>query len=495
MISIFFSTPNDSKEHYEYLKETCTLPNVEIIQFVNKKQYSLAQAYNIALKDSKHDILVCLHDDVLLDKGWDQKIYNQFQNSDYGIIGVAGTTELDETGMWWRKPQFMVGEVYHQNKEGKWYQSKYNNMVPGEIHETVLVDGLFIGIHKQRIKSEFDEAFKGFHFYDIPFCINNHTKGVKIGVINDFKVRHQSIGMVNQEWHDERLNFTTLYKDMLPVKIHSKPFISQRIPKLKQEPSLVIIIPSKDNYELLKGCVESLQKTNYSNYKIIIADTGSNEENMASIETLVSDRISLVKYDYYHFAKINNDVVKNYTDKNVELLLFCNDDVIMQNDAISLMVETYLKNKKTVGTLGCRLHYENGSIQHGGIICYQNKENRMGFTHKGIRTSYGASFKTEENILGNTGAFLMIRKPLFIGIGGFDENPKECFEDVILNMDCILRNYKNIYIGEAVCQHLESFTRKNDKDKVSREIEDASKFVVPKISKNIKKLQKFITRI
>jgi len=495
MISVFFSTPITSKENLECLKNSCILPDVEVIQFVNQKTHSLAEAYNKGLEESKYPIVVFVHDDVLLEKGWDKKVYDHFQNSDYGILGVAGTTELDNTGMWWRKPQNMVGRVFHQSKEGKWYRSEYSHLIPNHIHQTVTVDGVFIAVHKERIKQPFDTEFKGFHFYDIPFCLKNHLESVKIGVIADFKLRHKSIGVIGEEWNKFREQFVKLYGEHLPATVAPIPFVSNRTTKLSQSPKVTIIIPTKDNFEVLKNCLDSFEKSNYQNFDIIIADTGSNEETLASIEKLTSDRIKLVKYDYYHFAKINNDVVKNHVDSNTELLLFCNDDIQLINDAISLMVEVYLKNKKTVGTIGCRLHFENNSVQHGGVLCYMNKENRMGFSHKGIRTFYGASFDTEEDILGNTGAFLMIRKALFQGIGGFDERPKECFEDVILNIDCILRNYKNIYVGAAACYHYESVTRKKNPKKAQMESSDANEFLAPKVSKHAARLKKYILNL
>ena len=495
MISIFYSTKKDSKEHSEYLKQTCVLDDVEIIHFTNRKTHSLAEAYNLAINSSKHEILICVHDDVHLEKGWDKKIYDYFQNSDYGILGLAGTTDLDETGMWWRNNTLMVGNVHHKSKEGKWYESKYSESIPNEIFQTVCIDGLFIGIHKDRIKADFDESFKGFHFYDIPFCLRNHLQDVKIGVVTDIKVKHESVGMISEEWNQNRLLFTENYKESLPANVIPTPYVKYREIKLKETPSLAIIIPSKDNFEYLSKCLDSLKKTAYTNYKIYIADTGSNEETISSIENYIGsdEKIVLIKYDYYNFAKINNDVVKNYVDKKTELLLFCNDDIVMVNDAISLMVEEYLNNKKGVGTIGCRLYYENNRIQHGGILVYQNKENRIGLSHKGIRTYYNASFNKKPDTLGSTGAFLMIKKILFDAIGGLNEETKECFEDVLLNMDCIIRNYKNVYLGEAVCYHYESITRIKNPDKVENEKKDMVEFVLPKFTKYYTKLKNYIT--
>ena len=496
MISIFFSTREESNEYKEVLQKTCTLPDVEIIQFVNKNTHSLSEAYNNALEQSKYPILVCVHDDIHLEKGWDKIVYDHFNSSDFGILGMAGTTEIDETGMWWRKRHLMVGEVAHRDKQGKWTEMSYSYKAPGKIHQVACIDGLFMAIHKERIKANFDEEFKGFHFYDIPFCVRNSIEGVKIGVIFDFKIKHESIGQVSEDWDKNREFFVSKYKKHLPLEINQFPFVSDKPITIKNEPSLAIIIPSKDNFELLKGCIESLKKTKYSNYKIYVADTGSNEENMVSIEEYVAsdEKLNLLKYDYSHYANINNDVVFNHIDKGTELILFCNDDIEMINDAISIMVSEYLKNKKEIGTIGCRLHFKDNKIQHGGIVCYMNKEKRMGFTHQGIRTVFGASFKKEENIFGNVKNFFIIRKALFVGIGGFDTSTEGSYEDVLLSVDCILRNYKNIYIGEAACFTNESSNKKSV-EKLKSEQNVAINIIAPKFSKYQEKLKKFIVQL
>jgi len=133
----------------------------------------------------------------------------------------------------------------------------------------------------------------------------------------------------------------------------------------------------------------------------------------------------------------------------------------MVNDAISIMVETYLKNKKDCGTVGCRLHYEDGSIQHMGMVLQTNNENNIGITHKFL----GWDFKntiTSNSIVhthGNTAAFMLMKKSLFESIGGFNEEYVECFEDVELNLQCFLKNKRNLTNSNAVCYHYESQTR------------------------------------
>ena len=501
MISIFYSTRKSNNKHLQSIRKTCVLQDVEVIEFVNEGTHSLPQAYNHAIENSKYDILVCMHDDVHLEKGWDKKIYNYFQNSTYGIIGVAGTTNLPENGMWWKEKHLMIGNVFHKQKN-KWLESAYCKKMPDTIMPAVCIDGLFMALDKTRIEEGFDERFDGFHFYDVTFCVRNSNKNVEIGVVTDIKIKHDSIGVPNETWFENRLKFIDLYKDSLPLEIMPPINYVDKQVDITNEPKLAIIIPSKNNFDYLEKCIRSLIKTTYKNYTIYLADTGSNEQTLDKIKDLYIDvnsnvegRIKLIKYDFYHFAKINNQVVENHVDKDTELLLFCNDDIEMVNDAISLMAQQYIKHKKHVGTIGCRLYYADNTIQHGGIQLILTKDGRIGLSHNGIKSYFNASFKKEYDVLGSTGAFLMISKEKFYNVLGFDESTEECMEDVILNLDCIYKGYKNIYLGDAVCYHYESITRIKNEDKVEGEKRDLVERVIPKIQKNIIKLKKYATII
>lgn len=493
MISVVYSTRKPNKEFQEYIKKTIGLKDFEIYEIVNNGQKSLTQCYNEGLDNTKNNIVVFCHDDILLKEGWGKKIIKHFQNTDYGILGMAGTTDMAETGRWWEDQTKMIGIVSHSH-QGKTWENRYSENFGDDIIETVILDGLFFVTHKDRIKERFDENIKGFHLYDVDFTFNNHLSGVKVGVIFDIKIIHKSIGMTNEEWEKNRQQFVEKYKEKLPYKIKpnikfdDKPFSKG----LKENPKIAIIIPTKNNVHLLKQCINSIyDQDGYTMFKIYIADTGSTDEEKMEIKNFISKMVEcrLIEYDFYNFAVINNDVVENHIDKDTELLLFCNNDIKLLNDAITRMVAIYLNNKKTVGTIGARLHFGDNTVQHSGIRVYLNQEPngmyRIILTHKGFK-SYYSFYGDNRKIFGNTGAFLMINKELFSKIGGFNTNYRECFEDVELNIQCLNHNKENIFCGDAVCYHYESQTRNKDEKKARREYEDYSRLLIPFVVNNKK---------
>jgi hypothetical protein len=223
MITIGYSTREHNPKYIEYLKKSSGYKKIEVIEKINNGEKSLSQVYNEILEESKTDIVVLCHDDIYFDTtGWFHKIENHFKKSDYGILGVAGTTHMTETGRWWDLRKKMIGIVNHESGGKKW-TSKYSEEFGNNIRETVVVDGVFIALSKSRIKHNFIEEFDGFHFYDIPFCFENHLSGVKVGVITNIRITHKSIGQTNEKWEENRELFVKKYGENLPIKSKFDP--------------------------------------------------------------------------------------------------------------------------------------------------------------------------------------------------------------------------------------------------------------------------------
>ncbi len=181
MISIVYSTKKDKPDFIKQIKSTCGVKNIDIIQIINDGEMSLTQAYNKGLEKAENDIVVFCHDDIIFNtKNWGRKLKSIFdKNPEYGIIGIAGTTDLVD-GRWWTIKESMNGIVSHQH-EGRRWTNYYSKDQGRKITDMVVLDGLFFAIDKNKIKHTFDEDFDGFHFYDLSFCFPNYLDGVKIG--------------------------------------------------------------------------------------------------------------------------------------------------------------------------------------------------------------------------------------------------------------------------------------------------------------------------
>lgn len=219
-VTVVIPTRKVDDQYLKHIDKMFSHPRTEVNIYENDGSLPLSKIYNDALDDSTNDIVVFMHDDLILEtNNMTPKIVKLFEkNPDYGIIGLAGTDNLI-SGRWWEDRTSMYGIVGHEH-EGKRHVNHYSKNDYGEkLKEVVVIDGLFMMIHKKRIKHQFNEQFEGFHFYDLPICIENHLDGIKIGVTTKIRVTHKSIGMVDKKWEKNKLLFEALYEKNFPLKV------------------------------------------------------------------------------------------------------------------------------------------------------------------------------------------------------------------------------------------------------------------------------------
>jgi GT2 family glycosyltransferase len=500
MITIIYSTHKDknyNNKFKQHLLHTVGLNDVQILEFVNHNQYSLSQVYNSGVTQSIYNIVVCCHNDIKLEINWGKKLLEDYSNNpEFGIIGKAGSCYFPESGVYWEKMrQTMVGQVYHHPDGQKKWLNKYSPKLPFII-PVVTIDGLFMSFDKTKCKHFFDETIGKFHFYDHLFCLPNYLDGVKIGVTSSFEITHQSIGQPNQEFWESKDKFVEKWGEKLPLDLKPSFVYAPEIKRknFKKFGKVAIIIPTKGKVEMLKECVDSFHEhCDKEKYDIFVADTGSTEEEKNWIKENINN-IILIEYDYYNFAKINNDVVKNLPNNVYDFLLFSNNDIKILNDVISGMLSVFELNK-LCGTVGGRLHFEDNTIQHDGVFMGIKESNgTLGVDHINLRNYYNYSNSTKE-VFGNTGGLMMTRKTIFENNNMFNENYISCFEDVEYNLILNSIGLKNYICGECVAYHYESKTRNEDPKNLDKLRYDYMTNLIPAFKKNIEKIKHKLTLI
>ena len=371
MITVGFSTRKIDDTFVEMLKKTSGLSKIEIIPFENNGEFSLTEVYNKILKQSSNDIVVLCHDDIYFDsKNWGSKILNYFKrNSDYGILGLAGTTNMPKSGRWWEDFSKMKGIVNHEH-EGKKWESKYSASKGNQLDNVVLVDGLFIVVNKKNIKKPFNEEIGGFHFYDVDFSFRNFIEGVKIGVMYDVRVTHKSIGQTNEQWEKNREIFAEKYKDILPVKVKRNLTLESPIKVLLSCLFFKTFTGSEMYvYELAKGLkklncdvtilsdingpLSSIAKTQgikvlpfheAPGYKLGDGKWGINTpQGIQSSQPNIMYKISEVEYDIIHtqHTPVTNQMCQMYP--NIDKISTIHSEVIeLENPVIDEKIKKYI---------------------------------------------------------------------------------------------------------------------------------------------------------
>ena len=220
IVSVVISTRKINDNYLKHVEKMFSHPKTQILIYENDGSSSLPQIYNKGLNDSINDVIVFMHDDLILEtKNITPKIIKLFEtNPEYGIIGLAGTDNL-LSGTWWQDRTSMYGIVGHEH-QGKRHVNYYSKESYSEkLKEVVIIDGLFMMVHRGRIKHNFNEEFEGFHFYDLPFCIDNFLDGVKIGITTKIMVTHKSIGQINNYWISNKEIFENKYGKHFPLVV------------------------------------------------------------------------------------------------------------------------------------------------------------------------------------------------------------------------------------------------------------------------------------
>lgn len=221
-----------------------------------------------------------------------------------------------------------------------------------------------------------------------------------------------------------------------------------------------IIIATKDQYELLRACLESLfARTAYANYEVILVDTGSTDERVLHYYDELSKRqpcVHVVHFrEPFNYAAANNLGAQQATG---DLLLFLNNDVeILEAGWLAELVRW--AERSDIGAVGAQLLYPDGRVQHAGVVV------GLGHIFNDAAEDYVSSFFGApywyRNYTAVTGACLMLRHAVFGQVGGFNESFALAFGDVDLCIRIVNKGYRNVYTPYARLRHHEGATRAN----------------------------------
>lgn len=230
--------------------------------------------------------------------------------------------------------------------------------------------------------------------------------------------------------------------------------------ELKDQPLISIIIPNKDSISYLKRAIESILKSTYTNYEIIIVENNSKKQKTFRYYDIIqkNPKIKVVYYKEkgFNFSKINNFAVK--FAKGEYILLLNNDVKVINNNWIEEMLS--LCQRDEVGIVGAKLLYKDKTIQHAGVIIGMG--GIAGHVNRTIPDSapgYYARTKIINNFSAVTAACLLTKKDLYEKVGGLDEKLKVAFNDVDYCMKIRKLNKLVIYTPYAKLFHYESKSR------------------------------------
>jgi GT2 family glycosyltransferase len=257
--------------------------------------------------------------------------------------------------------------------------------------------------------------------------------------------------------------------DRIDTKVELLPVADRywrvQYPLPEPAPKVTLIVPTRNGFNLLQRCVESIyEKTTYRDYDLIIVDNQSDEPaTLTYLAQLERERgVRILRYDApFNYAAINNFAVQNASGELIGLL----------NNDLEVIAPGWLEEMASyavqpdVGAVGAMLYFPNNTIQHAGVIL------GIGCPPPGVAVhAYKNYFRGDpgqasrallcQNMSAVTGACLVVRRKLFEEVGGLDEkNLPIAFNDIDFCLRLREKGYKNLWTPYAELYHHESASR------------------------------------
>ena len=174
----------------------------------------------------------------------------------------------------------------------------------------------------------------------------------------------------------------------------------------------------------------------------------------------VYENIRVIDYDAaFNYSAINNYAVNLAAGS---IIGFINNDIeVISPDWLTEMVSHALR--EDIGCVGAMHFYPDDSIQHAGVIVGLDgvAGHAFKFEDKSSNEDYFNYLSSIRNPDAVTAATLLIRKALFLRVGGFDaQHLAVAFNDVDLCLKVNALGYRCVWTPYAELYHHESKTRK-----------------------------------
>jgi GT2 family glycosyltransferase len=219
---------------------------------------------------------------------------------------------------------------------------------------------------------------------------------------------------------------------------------------IRRDPSVTILIPTRDRRDLLERCVESIRTAStYRNYEILVVDNDSRQPETLDYLSRFDGRV--FRYPGpFRFAAMMNAAANEAGD--AEHLLFLNNDTeVIAEEWIEALLEH--SQRPEVAAAGARLLLPNGEPQHEGIVVgIDGAARNMPYPYFGLG-------RTVRNGSAVTAACMMTRAEVFRQLGGFEERLSIAYNDVDYCLRAHEKGYEIVYTPHALLYHDEGSSR------------------------------------
>lgn len=230
---------------------------------------------------------------------------------------------------------------------------------------------------------------------------------------------------------------------------------------------LSVVILNYNVRYFLELCLKSVQAATLNiDAEIIVVDNDSKDGSCQMVKELFPEVLLIENKENLGFSKGNNIGISKAKG---EYLCILNPDTVVGEDTYENLLK-FAEDKEKLGVVGCKL------INGVGEFLPESKRNvpvlKAAFRKLFGDSKYYYAMHLLENDIGKVdilvGAFMFVKRELYIEIGGFDENYFMYGEDIDLSYSLLKAGYHNYYVGTISVIHFKGESTLRDKKYAQR---------------------------
>lgn len=217
---------------------------------------------------------------------------------------------------------------------------------------------------------------------------------------------------------------------------------------MREKTVFVIVLNWNGKNDTLE-CLQSLQKTNYPNFKILVVDNGSTDDSVYAIKTSFPKVEVLETGENLGFAGGNNVGITYAYNQGADYIFLLNNDTSVKDDFISILVATG-ESDKQIGLIGSKIYY----FDHPTIIWFAGgKITGLKGVHLGLNQEDSSQFNQTKEVDYLTGCALMIKREVIAKIGTLTEDYFLYYEDTDYSAKAKKAGFKIVYEPRSIIYH------------------------------------------
>lgn len=227
---------------------------------------------------------------------------------------------------------------------------------------------------------------------------------------------------------------------------------------MKENNSVVIITLNYNQSVMTLECVDSILKSSYKNYKLIVVDNGSNKEEFAYLKSNLNSSVIIerIEKNCGYVGGINHGFDKG-GELKPDYFLIMNNDTIIDENAIKHLVETGERYDQNAIISGKVYHFDQpGVLQYVGGVYKDKKYLKMNNIHVNEKDEGQCDLEDERDMLDDI--FWLLPNKIFENIGKYSDHFFLYAEQADYAQRAVKSGYKLIYTPKSKLWHKGSIT-------------------------------------